>query len=115
MDKKGNVIVPAKYHSIADFKEGRAWVANCGEEGDEYWCGYIDLDGKEVVPIKYRAALGEGGFRAINFSEGLAAVDMRTDNDDSPIYGYIDKMGNEVIPAKFRDADDLKWYCFCSF
>lgn len=48
MDKKGNVIVPAKYHSIADFKEGRAWVANCGEEGDEYWCGYIDLDGKKL-------------------------------------------------------------------
>lgn len=108
VDKKGNVIVPAKYYSVADFKEGRAWVANRGEEGDEYWCGYIDLDGKEVVPIKYRAALGEGGFRAINFSEGLAAVDRRTDNDDSPIYGYIDKMGNEVIPAKFRDVEDFR-------
>lgn len=108
IDKMGNVIVPAKYYSIDDFKEGRAWVANRGEEGDEYWCGYIDLDGKEVVPIKYRAALGEGGFRAINFSEGLAAVDMRTDNDDSPIYGYIDKMGNEVIPAKFRDVEDFR-------
>ena len=108
IDKMGNVIVPAKYDQVADFKEERAWVANRGEEGDEYWCGYIDLDGKEVVPIKYRAALGEGGFRAINFSEGLAAVDRRTDNDDSPIYGYIDKMGNEVIPAKFRDVEDFR-------
>lgn len=108
IDKMGNVIVPAKYDQVADFKEERAWVANRGEEGDEYWCGYIDLEGKEVVPIKYRAALGEGGFRAINFSEGLAAVDRRTDNDDSPIYGYIDKMGNEVIPAKFRDVEDFR-------
>lgn len=108
MDKKGNVIVPAKYCSVADFKEGRAWVANRGEEGDEYWCGYIDLDGKEVVPIKYRAALGEGGYRDISFSEGLAAVDMRTNNHDSPVYGYIDKMGNEVIPAKFRDVEDFR-------
>lgn len=108
IDKMGNVIVPAKYDQVADFKEERAWVANRGEEGDEYWCGYIDLDGKEVVPIKYRAALGEGGFRAINFSKGLAAVDRRTDNDDSPIYGYIDKMGNEVIPAKFRDVEDFR-------
>lgn len=106
VDQKGNVIVPAKYCSVADFKEGRAWVAN--EEGDEYWCGYIDLDGKEVVPIKYRAALGEGGYSDISFSEGLAAVDMRTDNGDSPIYGYIDKMGNEVIPAKFRDVEDFR-------
>ena len=50
MDKKGNVIVPAKYYSVADFKEGRAWVAN-EDNHDHAWCGYIDLDGKEVVPI----------------------------------------------------------------
>ena len=106
IDKMGNVIVPAKYYSVADFKEGRAWVAN-EDNHDHAWCGYIDLDGKEVVPIKYRVPLEEG-YKAISFSEGLAAVQMRTDNDDSPFYGYIDKMGNEVIPAKFRNVEDFK-------
>ena len=106
VDKKGNVIVPAKYYSVADFKEGRAWVAN-EDNHDHAWCGYIDLDGKEVVPIKYRVPLEEG-YKAISFSEGLAAVQMRTDNYDSPIYGYIDKMGNEVIPAKFSIAGNFK-------
>lgn len=106
VDKMGNMIVPAKYDDVADFKEGRAWVANRGED-DQYRCGYIDLEGKEVIPIKYKVSSVEGANK-ISFSEGLAAVPMRTDNYDSPIYGYIDKMGNEVIPAKFSIAGDFK-------
>ena len=106
VDKMGNMIVPAKYDDVVDFKEGRAWVANRGED-DQYRCGYIDLEGKEVIPIKYKVSSVEGANK-ISFSEGLAAVPMRTDNYDSPIYGYIDKMGNEVIPAKFSIAGDFK-------
>ena len=106
VDKMGNMIVPAKYDDVADFKEGRAWVANRGED-DQYRCGYIDLEGKEVIPIKYKVSSVEGANK-ISFSEGLAAVPMRTDNYDSPIYGYIGKMGNEVIPAKFSIAGDFK-------
>lgn len=106
VDKMGNMIVPAKYDDVADFKEGRAWVANRGED-DQYRCGYIDLEGKEVIPVKYKVSSVEGANK-ISFSEGLAAVPMRTDNYDSPIYGYIDKMGNEVIPAKFSIAGDFK-------
>ena len=106
IDKMGNVIVPAKYDQVADFKEERAWVAYRNDE----WrlkCGYIDLDGKEVVPIKYQVPFGEGE-TPTDFSEGLAALPLRTDEYDSPIYGYIDKMGNEVIPAKFSIAGDFK-------
>ena len=106
VDKMGNMIVPAKYDDVADFKEGRAWVANRGED-DQFRCGYIDLEGKVVIPIKYKVSSVEGANK-ISFSEGLAAVPMRTDNYDSPIYGYIDKMGNEVIPAKFSIAGDFK-------
>lgn len=56
IDKMGNVIVPAKYDQVADFKEERAWVAYRNDEG-RLKCGYIDLDGKEVVPIKYQVPL----------------------------------------------------------
>lgn len=106
IDKMGNVIVPAKYDQVADFKEERAWVAYRNDEG-RLKCGYIDLDGKEVVPIKYQVPFGEGE-TPTDFSEGLAALPLRTDEYDSPIYGYIDKMGNEVIPAKFSIAGDFK-------
>ena len=106
IDKIGNVIVPAKYDQVADFKEERAWVAYRNDEG-RLKCGYIDLDGKEVVPIKYQVPFGEGE-TPTDFSEGLAALPLRTDEYDSPVYGYIDKMGNEVIPAKFSIAGDFK-------
>lgn len=106
IDKMGNVIVPAKYDQVADFKEERAWVAYRNDEG-RLKCGYIDLDGKEVVPIKYQVPFGEGE-TPTDFSEGLAALPLRTDEYDSPVYGYIDKMGNEVIPAKFSIAGDFK-------
>lgn len=106
IDKMGNVIVPAKYDQVADFKEERAWGAYRNDEG-RLKCGYIDLDGKEVVPIKYQVPFGEGE-TPTDFSEGLAALPLRTDEYDSPVYGYIDKMGNEVIPAKFSIAGDFK-------
>ena len=106
IDKIGNVIVPAKYDQVADFKEERAWVAYRNDEG-RLKCGYIDLDGKEVVPIKYQVPFDEGE-TPTDFSEGLAALPLRTDEYDSPVYGYIDKMGNEVIPAKFSIAGDFK-------
>lgn len=106
IDKMGNVIVPAKYDQVADFKEERAWVAYRNDEG-RLKCGYIDLDGKEVAPIKYQVPFGEGE-TPTDFSEGLAALPLRTDEYDSPVYGYIDKMGNEVIPAKFSIAGDFK-------
>lgn len=106
IDKMGNVIVPAKYDQVADFKEERAWVAYRNDEG-RLKCGYIDLDGKEVVPIKYQVPFGEGE-TPTDFSEGLAALPLRTDEYDSPVYGYIDKMGNEVIPAKFSIAGEFK-------
>ena len=106
IDKMGNVIVSAKYDQVADFKEERAWVAYRNDEG-RLKCGYIDLDGKEVVPIKYQVPFGEGE-TPTDFSEGLAALPLRTDEYDSPVYGYIDKMGNEVIPAKFSIAGDFK-------
>ena len=55
--------------------------------------GFIDKNGKEVIPCKYGYAGG--------FSEGLALVQM---NDK---WGFVDKNGKEVIPCKYDDAWDL--------
>ncbi len=55
-------------------------------EQDKKW-GYIDKNGRLVIPFKFD---GAGGF-----SEGLAAVEI---NERT---GYIDKTGKLVIPPRF--------------
>jgi serine/threonine protein kinase len=58
------------------------------ENNGEY--GYINKEGKEVIPFIYD--------KAFYFKEGLALVE----NDGK--YGYIDKEGNEVIPLMYEDV-----------
>ena len=55
--------------------------------------GYIDKNGKEVIPCKYDCAYA--------FSEGLAIVGMDCE------FGFIDKNGKEVIPYKYDWANDF--------
>jgi len=54
--------------------------------------GYIDLNGKVVVPLKYT--------NAGTFSEGVADVQ----NGDSALYEFIDKSGHTVIAPSFSKA-----------
>lgn len=81
------VAVKPKYQEAGPFMEGLAPV----KLGGKY--GYIDKDGKCVIPYKYESA----GV----FSEGLARVSMNGK------YGYIDRNGKQVIPYKFSDAGDF--------
>ena len=53
-------------------------------------CGFVDKDGREVIPLKYDDA-GK-------FSEGLAWVELNEK------YGFVDKDGREVIPLKYDYA-----------
>ena len=105
-NEEGIVIVPAKYYTkysgeyyfaytefcflsgehpeVGEFHEGMALVA------DNRGYGYIDSEGKEVIPCQYKMALP--------FSEDLAAVkDKKTDK-----WGYINKKGEIVIPFQYR-------------
>ena len=78
----GKITAFSKYHQykeINDFSEGLAAVQNV--EG--LW-GYINPEGKEVIPCQFK--------QADNFSEGLAGV---MDKEGS-IY-YIDKKGKKII------------------
>ncbi len=52
--------------------------------------GYIDKNGKEVIPCIYDFA--------IRFAEGLANV-LKNDK-----WGLIDKNGNEVVPCRYDDT-----------
>lgn len=54
-------------------------------------CGYIDITGKEIVPLEY--------VEVNDFSEGLALVAK-----DYSHYGFIDKTGKVSIPLIYDDA-----------
>jgi hypothetical protein len=66
------------------FSEGLAPVEEWGK------IGFIDKEGKMVIPFRYQAAK--------NFSEGVAAVKYKDK------WGYIDKAGNEVLPFVYEEA-----------
>ena len=68
-----------QYRKINNFSEGYAAVQNI----DGYW-GYINKDGKEIIPCQY--------VQADDFSDGLAGV-----LDEEGIIYYIDQKGNKKI------------------
>jgi beta-lactamase regulating signal transducer with metallopeptidase domain len=71
------------------FSEGLA--AQIKEDNDGYKVGYIDKEGKEVIPFIY-------GEDSRSFSEGLAAVEREHK------LGYINEDGKEIINFVYDDA-----------
>jgi hypothetical protein len=69
---------------------------------DRYVHGYIDKEGKLVVPITYKTSRASLG----SFSEGLAAV-PNPQVGISPKIGFIDKTGKEIIPFIYDEAKDF--------
>lgn len=87
IDRNGELVIPFKYY-VGDlfdhkFSEGLMRVSIRGK-----W-GYIDVDGKEVIPLRYKAAG--------NFYNGLAKV------QDEYGWSFIDKNGVKVV----RDIRNL--------
>lgn len=70
-----------KYENLNNFHEGLAAVQHNG-----LW-GYIDKEGKEVIPCQYESAEDFNNSRAIVSKGGL--------------YGCIDTKGNEVVPFEY--------------
>ena len=56
--------------------------------------GYLDMDGRLVIPLKYEYALG--------FSEGLAKV-----RNEAGMVGYINTQGELEIPFIFSDGESF--------
>ena len=119
IDKEGNWVITGDYKAIAlyeyledseplcsTFCDGLAWM--CNKEGK---FGYIDREGKVVIPFRYEPGIEEIDEDEVCYSEqpvfdfhqGLARVwDKATGK-----YGFIDKEGNEVFPCEFDLADDV--------
>ena len=83
-NRKGELLNKKAYQYVKDeellvFQEELAKVIS-----DDGYYGFIDKDGKEVIPCKYE--------NTGDFHEGLAWV------SDNRFVGFIDKLGKEVIP-----------------
>lgn len=105
IDVNGKEVVPCQYDQTQDFSEGFAAVVLGGEwyefpmngelvmsgYGGEW--GYIDKNGKEVIPCQYESAH--------SFSEGLAAVGT------FGLWSFIDKTGEEVIFSPYLEVHNF--------
>lgn len=101
--ESGEVIKTAKYDGIYNYTEGLAAVYYADRKVldngkhytiDNYRCGFIDTEGKEVIPTIYE--------RAFPFSEGLAEVERRGK------FGYIDHLGRVVIPFEYESSQPFR-------
>ena len=128
INKKGEMIIPAKYGFLDYFSEGLAVFSQepLGLDPNAKY-GYLDPTGAVVIEPVYESACAfseglalvsvSGKMRFINgvgetvfppqyegaqsFREGLAAA---TKNGE---WGYIDKLGRFVIPPKFNIAEQF--------
>lgn len=130
IDEQGNVLTRRAYPYIAEVKEGRAvyYVTGQGSgDGAASRYGYLDADGREVIPAQYEEAndFADGkavvkikdnhyalidlqGRRLANYSfayvgplgEGMLAFQQGQNGK----YGYIDEQGNMVIPPTYTMA-----------
>lgn len=82
-NEKGEIIVPFEYSS-ACYGEGMIGLSKDDKSG------YVDVNGKEVIPFIYD--------EVTEFHNGIARV--KKDGK----YGYIDKTGKEVIPCVYSSC-----------
>jgi hypothetical protein len=78
---------PIQFGNAGDFSEGLARVPIDGK------CGYIDLDGKQVIPARFA--------RASDFLGGLAAIRQ------GDLWGFVNTRGQLTIAPQFDRASDF--------
>lgn len=106
IDNHGHIIVDVRYNRIEDFSEGLAVVINTSTydkwiyddlndfhvESTIDQCGYIDMDGKMVIPQIYS--------KASPFINGLASVET----EDGDMY-QLDKQGTILKQDKIKSNE----------
>lgn len=93
--KTGQLVIPAKYYKLGEirdytFKEGVARLftkEGFGGYNEKYRYGFIDVNGREFIPLQYSSAM--------HFVDGVTVVF----NDKK--YGYIDKTGKAITPVRY--------------
>jgi sporulation protein YlmC with PRC-barrel domain len=99
-DISGTVMIkPNKYNSLSFTPDG-LFLNAC--EGSR--CGIVDLQGKEIIPVKYQ--------RIGNVSEGMVKIGklkgFALGNQSDANWGWLDQTGKEVIPIQYEDVKDFR-------
>ena len=90
---KGNVIVEPVYDGAAEFCEESNVSIGIAKEAK--W-GYIDYNGKQVIPLKYS--------RPSEFNNNLALV--RVGDFKTGVEGYINKQGKFIWKSQINNFFD---------
>ncbi len=89
-------VLENRYAAANFFREGLCWVTNTDQ-----FKGYINTEGKEVIPCIYKYAL--------NFNEGRAKVEIvDPENRWLTKTGFIDKEGKTIVPFRYDELLDFK-------
>lgn len=130
IDENGRVLTSKPYSMIGSYNDGRALFANTTENG-LYLYGYLNRQGKEVIPARFITANEfHNGYAVVqisdqefalmnkdgkiihkypypfvgNLSDGLLAFKETKDGK----FGYIDKNSDVVIPPKYTFAQPFQ-------
>lgn len=126
MDEAGNILTIKAYSYISEYKEGRTVASYSCSDGKSLY-GYLDMEGKEIIPLNYEYASDFNGGKALvkleknNFAlididgnilqhfnyllvegpnDGLLSFKANMDS----LFGYMDEEANIMIQPKFYQA-----------
>ncbi len=91
IDTAGKTVTEMHYDQVNPYTETRWQVTTI--KGDVYWSGFVDLQGKEVVPLIY----DEMGYYDPEVKRTRAGKREK--------YGYLDELGKVVIPIQYEYAE----------
>lgn len=91
INRKGEIIPTKDYSKVSYFFEDNHGLSGV-YEGDNL--GFINREGKEVIPCKY--------FGSTSFGSNRACVGIAGSKDE--MYGFMNRAGEMVIPVQFSQA-----------
>lgn len=94
IDTAGKTVAVMHYYQVNPYSEWRWQVSNMKD--DVFWSGFVDLEGKEVVPLIYTRI----GMFQTDVKRTWVAIHDR--------YGFLDEFANAVIPVVYEDAHMFK-------
>jgi len=125
IDERGRILTRKAYSYIGTYHQGRAVYADTVD--GKYLYGYLDLQGREVIPAQFQSAndfserlavvqlqenqfalIGPGGERRQTFpyyqvgSVGNGLLPLKRTAQEK--FGYMDTQGKVVIPPRFTNA-----------
>jgi hypothetical protein len=130
INERGKILTSKAYSYISNYQNGRAMFAGTAEDG-RYLYGYLNKQGKEIIPLKYESAtdfnggkavvrVAEGKYELIDLNgktlqsyskatvgalnEGLMAFQLEAAGK----FGYMHEDGDVVIEPSFAGAQPFK-------